>query len=90
MRSAQSDGWPIEIAAQTITPTGSEPLSFAIEYDPLAIAANSPYAIFAEMRVDDDVLLRAQWHNVITNGGPDMIEVILLPVSYATAQTMRR
>lgn len=79
MRSVGGDGWPEPVATQTISLTGTQPLSFAIEYDPVAITSGVRYAILAEIRAGDKVLLPSAWYeqDVITNGNPNEIEVVL-------------
>lgn len=76
-RGVGGDGVPIVIATQTIAPISGERVTFAIEYDPLAIDSRSPYTIYAEIRSGGTVLFRSPGHDVITDGKPTEVEVTL-------------
>lgn len=79
MRWVDEGSWPRRLATQTIRLTGAQPLSFAIDYDPLTITGDTRYAIIAEIRTDDEVLVPGALYNqdVITNGNPTEIDVVL-------------
>ena len=79
MRVVHGDGQPIVVAEQIIAPLGAAPISFAIEYDPLAIDGRSEYAILTKITAGGKEIFSGPWTYVITNGKPGQVEIALEP-----------
>lgn len=73
---------PGVLAEQTLPAAGGPPWAFRLAYDPGRIDAGLVYAVRAELRdADGRVLFRSRGRNeVITQGAPERLEVLLTPV----------
>lgn len=74
-----ADGPAEIIAEQVITPVGTAPLTFAIQYDPLTIAPSGSYIVGAVIRADERELFSGVSAAVITQGAPTVVELQLSP-----------
>lgn len=81
VRLLQVGGFGASNAAepQTIQPTPSGPMSFAISYDPTQIDPAIDYALEAQMTIDGLVLYEHKQVAVLTKGAPSTAEITLAP-----------
>jgi uncharacterized lipoprotein YbaY len=79
MRYVGGDGVPIVVAEQIVAPVGAAPISFAIEYDPLAMDGRSEYAILTEITAGGRPIFSGPWAYVLTNGKPNQVDITLEP-----------
>jgi putative lipoprotein len=70
------------VGEQTIVSPGQVPIRFSVEYDPAKIIPDHTYAIQARILSGGKLLfVNSTKYNVITNGNPTKVEVIVEPAS---------
>ena len=78
-----ADAPSVTIGEQIIITPGQVPISFEVTYDPAEIDPRHTYAI--QVRINDGtgelLFINTSAYNVITQGNPSNVEVIVEPVS---------
>lgn len=78
---SRADAPSVELGRVEIADAGNPPYSFAIPYDPAAIAPSMTYAVRAELRHDDRLLFTTDTiHPVLTRGAGDSVEIVMIRV----------